>query len=144
MSSKLFEGGAGAESSPVACRGAGAAARARPKAGRNSGGDPEDDARFEEAYGRGEAAGAQRAAERLTPVFASLSAVIHELAGARRRVRTEAEASTVELAIAIARRVLHREIATDPEAILGLLKSAVGAFSTPEEPTRRGAAGHRA
>ena len=28
------------------------------------------------------------------------------------------------LAIAIARRVLHRELATDPEAILGLVKAA--------------------
>jgi flagellar assembly protein FliH len=30
----------------------------------------------------------------------------------------------VELAVAIARRVLHREISTDPEALLGVVKSA--------------------
>jgi flagellar assembly protein FliH len=59
----------------------------------------------------------------LAPVLASLGAVVHELAGARKRFRMEAEESTVNLAIAIARRVLQREISIDPDAILGLVRS---------------------
>jgi flagellar assembly protein FliH len=50
--------------------------------------------------------------------------VVQELAGLRPRVRADAEQAVVNLALAIARRVLHREIATDPAALLGLVKSA--------------------
>jgi len=50
--------------------------------------------------------------------------VVQELAGVRPQVRADAEQAVVNLAMAIARRVLHREIATDPAALLGLVKSA--------------------
>ena len=86
----------------------------------------------QQAYAAGEAAGAQKAAERLAPIAASLNAMIQELGGMRARVRQEAEESLVTLAIAIARRVLHREIATDPEAILGLVKSAAEKLNARE------------
>jgi flagellar assembly protein FliH len=43
----------------------------------------------------------------------------------RQRLRHEAEEDVVALAIAIARRVLHREITMDPEALLGLAKAAL-------------------
>lgn len=72
----------------------------------------------------GEAAGLQRAMERLDPVMAQLNALLLELASQRKRLRMEAEEDTVKLAIAIARRVLHRELSTDPEAILGLVNAA--------------------
>jgi flagellar assembly protein FliH len=57
-------------------------------------------------------------------VVASLSGVIAELTGMRKHFRAQAEADTVALAIAIARRVVHRELTADPEAILGLVKAA--------------------
>jgi flagellar assembly protein FliH len=80
------------------------------------------------AHAAGEAAGAaagwQRGAEQIAPAVAALNCIVEEISGLRARVRREAEASTVDLAIAIARRVLHRELATDPEAILGLVRSA--------------------
>ena len=60
----------------------------------------------------------------MEPVLASLNSMTKELAGMRPRFRREAEEDTVNLAIAIARRVLHRELATDPEAILGLVIAA--------------------
>jgi flagellar assembly protein FliH len=47
-----------------------------------------------------------------------------ELAGQGHRLRGEAEHDTVKLAVAIARRILHREIALDPEVVLGLVKAA--------------------
>ena len=72
----------------------------------------------------GEAAGLARAAQRLDPAIANLGATAQELSGQRARLRAEAEEDTVKLAVAIARRVLHRELATDPEAILGLVKAA--------------------
>lgn len=42
-----------------------------------------------------------------------------------RRLRREAEEDLVRLSIEIARRILRREILTDPEAILGLAKAAL-------------------
>jgi flagellar assembly protein FliH len=47
-----------------------------------------------------------------------------QLASQSEARRAEAEEDLVKLAIAIARRVLHRELATDPDAILGLVKAA--------------------
>src|SRR5689334_696622 len=54
----------------------------------------------------GEAAGRASAAAEMESVLARLAATIDELAGLRGRLRREAEADTVKLAIAIARRVI--------------------------------------
>jgi flagellar assembly protein FliH len=83
----------------------------------------------------GEAVGAQRAAQRLEPVVASWQALVKELSGQRQKVRAEAEEDTVKLAVAIARRILHRELAADPEALLGLVKAAFSRLNARE--TRR-------
>jgi flagellar assembly protein FliH len=70
--------------------------------------------------------------QRLEPIAAQFNSLIKELASQRRRVRAEAEEDTVKLAIAIARRVLHRELATDPEAILGLVSTAFAKLNARE------------
>src|SRR5215469_4751498 len=80
-------------------------------------------AAYQQGYSAGEQAGTAKAHAQIEPVLASLNSVIAELAGARQRFRAEAEEATVALAIAIARRVLNRELSTDPEAILGLVKA---------------------
>lgn len=86
------------------------------------------EARIASAYKQGfsaaEAAAAQNAAQRVEPAISAFNAMLQDLAGARRKFRAEAEQDTVKLAIAIARRVLYRELATDPEAILGLVMAA--------------------
>jgi flagellar assembly protein FliH len=88
----------------------------------------EIDARVKAAYQQGftaaETAAAQNAAQRVEPVISGFNAMMQDLAGTRRTFRAEAERDTVKLSIAIARRVLHRELATDPEAILGLVMAA--------------------
>ncbi len=55
--------------------------------------------------------------ERLTETFASFAEL-------RTRMRRESEAELIELSVAIARRVLHRELTLDPEAVRGLVKAA--------------------
>jgi flagellar assembly protein FliH len=47
------------------------------------------------------------------------------LTGLRPRFRHEAEEDVVALALATARRILHRELTVDPEALLGLVKAAL-------------------
>jgi flagellar assembly protein FliH len=81
-------------------------------------------AAYQEGYAAGLAAGMHQAAERIKPVIASFASMIQELAQTKKHFRQEAEASTVGLALAVARRVLYREIAADPDAILGLVKAA--------------------
>jgi flagellar assembly protein FliH len=81
-------------------------------------------AAFQKGQAAGEASGAQRAAQRIDPAIGAFNKMAEEIATLRKRFRAEVEEDTVKLAIAIARRVLHREVATDPEAILGLVMAA--------------------
>jgi flagellar assembly protein FliH len=98
--------------------------------------EQEAEARTRAAYNQGlaagEAAALQRMQQKLDPVLNGLNAMIAELASSRKRVRAEAEDDAVKLAIAIARRVLYRELATDPEAILGLVKAAFSKLNARE------------
>lgn len=89
-------------------------------------------ASYNQGLAAGEAAAAQRAQQKLEPLLNGLNSVIAELASMRKRVRTEAEEDAMKLAIAIARRVLYRELSTDPEAILGLVKAAFGKLNARE------------
>ena len=87
-------------------------------------------------YRIGEAAGTasamNTAAEQVTPVLASLAGMIDQLSKLRPQVRREAEGGTVDLAMAVARRILHRELSIDPEALLGLVRSAVERLNARE------------
>ena len=73
----------------------------------------------------GEAAGRQRAAAEMQPAIDRLARSVQEIAGLRSRLRAEAEADLIKLSLAIARRVLRREIAIDPEALHGLILGAL-------------------
>lgn len=87
---------------------------------------------YNQGVAAGEAAFAQKAQQKLDPVLNGLSSIIAELASLRKRTRAEAEDDAMKLAIAIARRVLYRELTTDPEAILGLVKAAFSKLSARE------------
>jgi flagellar assembly protein FliH len=54
-----------------------------------------------------------------------LARTIEEMSGMRQRFRHEAEEDVIALALAIARRILHRELTVSPDALLGLLKAAL-------------------
>ena len=80
----------------------------------------------------GEAAGRQRAAAELQPVIDRLARSMEEIGGLRTRLRAEAEADLIQLSLAIARRVLRRELAIDPEALHGLVLGALEKLSGQE------------
>lgn len=73
----------------------------------------------------GEAVGRQRAGAELQPVIDRLSRAIEEIGGLRNRLRAEAEADLIQLSLAIAKRVLRRELAIDPDALHGLVLGAL-------------------
>jgi flagellar assembly protein FliH len=54
-----------------------------------------------------------------------LARTLHDLAQVKRKIRNEAEQEVVKLALAIARRILYRELTTDPESIQGIVHAAL-------------------
>ena len=80
----------------------------------------------------GETAGHRRAAAELEPVIERLVRSIDEISGLRPRLRREAEGDLVQLALAIARRILSRELSVDPDAMRGLVLGKIGRASCRE------------
>lgn len=80
---------------------------------------------FEAGYRKGADEGFQQASAQLKPLLEGLGQTLREWQQARRRLRREAERDVVQLAIAIARRILHRELNVDAEALLGIVKAAL-------------------
>src|SRR5262249_58280438 len=54
-----------------------------------------------------------------------LSRSIEQLALHRGKIQREAEPELVRLSLAIARRILRRELSVDPESLLGLVKAGL-------------------
>lgn len=83
-------------------------------------------------FREGEAAGMARAGASLEPVLQNLTRTIQELAAYRGRFRKEAEQDLVKLSISIARKILHRELAVDPNAILALVRIVLESIDARE------------
>ena len=80
---------------------------------------------YEQGYNEGQAAGTKQASARIDPVLAKLATSIQDLAAVRKRHLVESEVDAVKLAIAVARRILHRELTVDGDSILGVVKATV-------------------
>lgn len=76
-------------------------------------------------FREGEAAGRERSAADLQPVLERLARSLADVVTLRTRIRRDAEAELVQLSIAIARRILRRELTVDGDAMLGLVKAAL-------------------
>ena len=83
----------------------------------------------QQAYQAGMQAGAARVNEQhaasLEEAVNRLGKTVQELAGFKSKLRREAEEDLLRLSIAIARRVLHRELRIDEEGLLGVIKAAL-------------------
>jgi len=80
---------------------------------------------YQRGFAEGTAVGKEQAAVEVQPVLDRLAQTLAELSSLRSRIRRDAEKDLLKLAIAIARRVLHREVTIDPESIEGLIKVAL-------------------
>jgi flagellar assembly protein FliH len=92
---------------------------------------------YQRGFADGKTAGKEHAAAELQPVLERLSRCLSELAALRPGLRRDAEKDLVKLSIAIARRVLHRELTLDPESIEGLIKVALDRLESRELCTVR-------
>jgi flagellar assembly protein FliH len=80
----------------------------------------------------GEAAARTRAAAEVQPVIEKLARSIEDLAQIRGRLRKQVEGDTIKLSLAIARRVLRRELAIDHDAMRGLVMAALEKLQAQE------------
>jgi flagellar assembly protein FliH len=87
---------------------------------------------YDRGLAEGLAAGKEQAAAELQPVFEKLGRSLVELSSLRPRIRKNAEQDLIKLSLAIARRVLHRELTLDPESISGLIKVALEKLQSRE------------
>jgi flagellar assembly protein FliH len=88
-----------------------------------------------EAYQRGLAEGEAKARaveERFAALHQKLAETITQLGSYKAGLRAAAEKDLVELALAIARRVLHREVHVDPHALEGIIGAALERVNAQE------------
>lgn len=80
---------------------------------------------FAKGYEQGERAGAEAGAKRAEAMLRRLAETIQELADVRRSMIRQTERQMVQLALAIARRVVRREVALDSDLILTMARVAL-------------------
>lgn len=83
-------------------------------------------------FDEGRVSGEQAAWKQLEPLLARMARTVEDLTLAGRQLRRDAEADVVKLAVTIARRILHREIQVDPEALLGIVRAALDRLDARE------------
>ncbi len=69
--------------------------------------------------------GREEAAGEVKKAFEQVAHALDELAKVKRKLRQEAEQELVKLSLAVARRVIYRELTTDPAAIEGIVHAAL-------------------
>jgi flagellar biosynthesis/type III secretory pathway protein FliH len=87
---------------------------------------------FRQGHQEGERAGEERAAAPYREAVAAFGRSVLQVATLKPRLRAEAERDLVELAFAIARRILRREISVDPTAVVGLIRGCLDQYSRAE------------
>jgi flagellar assembly protein FliH len=69
--------------------------------------------------------GREEAASEVKRAFDQIAHALEELAQVKRQLRQQAEQEIVKLSLAVARRILYRELTTDPGSIEGIVHAAL-------------------
>jgi flagellar assembly protein FliH len=77
------------------------------------------------AFQEGLRQGREEATSAIHETAGKLATTLAELAAFKRKLRLEAEREVVKLSVAIGRRILNRELATDPDALQGIIHAAL-------------------
>ena len=80
----------------------------------------------------GERTGGAAATAALQPMMDRLAATLGELATYRARFRRDSEPELLKLALAVARKILRRELTVDPHSLLGILRAALETINQAE------------
>ena len=134
MSSKILGGDQPGDASPILWRTVSPAkdARSRSQLDLEREAARKLDQARREAFAEGLAAGRQQAEEQFRPAVQGLAQTLDSLARLRETIRDEATQDLVHLAISVAARVIHREVAVDPDALAGLVRAAFAKIQSRE------------
>ena len=92
---------------------------------------------FTKGYAQGERAGLEAGGKRAEAMLRRVAQTLEELGGLRQSLVHETEREMVQLALALARRVVHREITLDPELAAALAHVALERLGTTAPATIR-------
>ncbi len=85
-----------------------------------------------EGRAEGEKVGSESARAALQPLLDRFAATIADLASYRARFRRDSEPELLRLALAVAKKILRRELTVDPHSLLGILKAALETINQAE------------
>lgn len=80
---------------------------------------------FAKGFAQGERAGAEAAAKRGDAMLRRLTQTLEEVTGLRVQMIRETEEQMVRLALAVARRIVHREISLDQDLLIAIARVAL-------------------
>jgi len=80
---------------------------------------------FAVGHAQGERAGAEAAARRAEPMLRRLAQTLDEVSAVRAEMVRQTERQIVELTLAVARRVLHREVSLDRDLLVAMARVAL-------------------
>ncbi len=92
---------------------------------------------FTKGYAQGERAGLEAGGKRAEAMLRRIGQTIEELSGLRQTLIHETEREMVQLALTLARRVVHREVTLDPELAAALAHVALERLGTNTPATVR-------
>jgi len=92
---------------------------------------------FSKGYEQGERAGAEAAAKRGEAMLRRLTETLAELTTVRADMIRQTERQIVELALAIARRVVHREVTLDQDLLIAIARVAIDRLGESAQVTVR-------
>lgn len=84
---------------------------------------------YKEGYQKGYSKGKDAAAEESKNGILMLNQVIDELKAYKVEILAGAQDDIIKMAMAVAERILHKEIMTDPMAVVSVVKNAIGKVS---------------
>ncbi len=87
---------------------------------------------FQSGFAEGERTGNENAMRQMQGAIASFGQAAHELTSVKPRLRAEAERELVALSLAIARRIIHRELHVDPTTVLAIVRACLQEFDRVE------------
>ena len=87
---------------------------------------------FQAGFAEGERTGNENAMRQMQGAIASFGQAAHELTSVKPRLRAEAERELVALSLAIARRIIHRELHVDPTTVLAIVRACLQEFDRVE------------
>jgi flagellar assembly protein FliH len=92
---------------------------------------------FTKGYAQGERAGLEAGGKRAEAMLRRVAQTLEELGGLRQTLIHETEREMVQLALTLARRVVHREVTLDPELAAALAHVALERLGTTTPATIR-------